>query len=199
MRIQSIPAVYAFFQGRPVDGFVGAQPESEVKHFVQKLAQAAAPPGRPVADRRGAGAGRGGAGRRRPRHRQRDLRPGAGARARQREGGRRPRALLHRRGRAGPAPSRSSTPCRRRPSQAIRRSPRARTAARAGRGRAEGGRASRRSCAPGSTPTRRISRRASTLAQALFAGGERESGVDQLLEIIRATAPGTKRRRASSW
>ena len=28
MRIQSIPAVYAFFQGRPVDGFVGAQPES---------------------------------------------------------------------------------------------------------------------------------------------------------------------------
>ena len=34
MRIQSIPAVYAFFQGRPVDGFVGAVPESQIKSFV---------------------------------------------------------------------------------------------------------------------------------------------------------------------
>jgi len=39
MRIQSIPAVYAFFQGRPVDGFVGAQPESALKQFIQKLAK----------------------------------------------------------------------------------------------------------------------------------------------------------------
>jgi putative thioredoxin len=38
MRIQSIPAVYAFFQGRPVDGFVGALPESQIKAFVGKLA-----------------------------------------------------------------------------------------------------------------------------------------------------------------
>jgi putative thioredoxin len=38
MRIQSIPAVYAFFQGRPVDGFVGALPDSQVKAFVAKLA-----------------------------------------------------------------------------------------------------------------------------------------------------------------
>src|SRR5450432_2722055 len=37
MRIQSIPAVYAFYQGQPVDGFVGALPESEVKTFVKKL------------------------------------------------------------------------------------------------------------------------------------------------------------------
>ena len=37
MRIQSIPAVYAFFQGRPVDGFVGAVPESQLKSFVDKL------------------------------------------------------------------------------------------------------------------------------------------------------------------
>jgi putative thioredoxin len=37
MRIQSIPAVYAFFQGRPVDGFVGAQPESQIKAFVDRL------------------------------------------------------------------------------------------------------------------------------------------------------------------
>lgn len=41
MRIQSIPAVYAFFQGRPVDGFVGAVPESQIKTFVAKLVQTA--------------------------------------------------------------------------------------------------------------------------------------------------------------
>jgi putative thioredoxin len=41
MRIQSIPAVYAFYQGRPVDGFVGALPESQIKSFVQRLVQAA--------------------------------------------------------------------------------------------------------------------------------------------------------------
>jgi len=40
MRIQSIPAVYAFFQGRPVDGFVGALPESQIKSFVERLVQA---------------------------------------------------------------------------------------------------------------------------------------------------------------
>ncbi|MFO1060289.1 MAG: thioredoxin [Dongiaceae bacterium] len=46
MRIQSIPAVYAFFQGRPVDGFVGALPESQVKAFVQRLIkQTGAQPG----------------------------------------------------------------------------------------------------------------------------------------------------------
>jgi len=37
MRIQSIPAVYAFKNGRPVDGFVGALPDSQVKQFVQRL------------------------------------------------------------------------------------------------------------------------------------------------------------------
>ena len=40
LRIQSIPTVYAFFQGQPVDGFQGAQPESEVKAFVDRLRQA---------------------------------------------------------------------------------------------------------------------------------------------------------------
>ncbi len=37
MRVQSIPAVYGFFGGRPVDGFVGAVPESQVKTFVERL------------------------------------------------------------------------------------------------------------------------------------------------------------------
>ncbi len=37
LRVQSIPAVYAFFQGQPVDGFMGAVPASEVKAFVQRL------------------------------------------------------------------------------------------------------------------------------------------------------------------
>ena len=41
LRIQSVPSVYAFYQGRPVDGFVGAQPESQVKAFVERLAQLA--------------------------------------------------------------------------------------------------------------------------------------------------------------
>src|SRR5688500_3690370 len=39
MRFPSIPAVYAFFQGRPVDGFVGARPESQIKAFIQRLTQ----------------------------------------------------------------------------------------------------------------------------------------------------------------
>ena len=34
-----IPTVYAFVQGRPVDGFQGAQPESQVKDFVARLAE----------------------------------------------------------------------------------------------------------------------------------------------------------------
>ena len=40
MRIQSIPTVYAFFQGRPVDGFQGSIPESEIKKFIDRLPQA---------------------------------------------------------------------------------------------------------------------------------------------------------------
>ncbi len=37
LHVQSIPAVFAFFGGRPVDGFAGALPESQVNAFVDKL------------------------------------------------------------------------------------------------------------------------------------------------------------------
>ncbi len=36
--VQSIPAVFAFRDGRPIDGFMGALPESQVKAFIQRLA-----------------------------------------------------------------------------------------------------------------------------------------------------------------
>jgi putative thioredoxin len=39
LRVQSIPAVFAFDGGRPVDGFMGALPESQVKAFVDRLAK----------------------------------------------------------------------------------------------------------------------------------------------------------------
>ena len=41
MQIKSVPTVYGFVDGRPVDAFKGAQPESQVKAFVDKLAEAA--------------------------------------------------------------------------------------------------------------------------------------------------------------
>jgi len=50
MRIQSIPTVYAFRDGRPVDAFQGAIPESQVKQFVAKLAATAAPGANPIAE-----------------------------------------------------------------------------------------------------------------------------------------------------
>ena len=37
MGIQSIPAVIAFVQGRPADGFMGAVPESQINAFIEKL------------------------------------------------------------------------------------------------------------------------------------------------------------------
>jgi putative thioredoxin len=38
LRVQSVPTVYAFANGRPVDGFMGALPESQIKAFIDKLA-----------------------------------------------------------------------------------------------------------------------------------------------------------------
>jgi putative thioredoxin len=42
LRIQSIPTVYAFKDGQPVDGFMGAVPESQLRSFVQQLTGGAA-------------------------------------------------------------------------------------------------------------------------------------------------------------
>ena len=41
LQIQSIPTVYAFFKGQPVDGFQGALPGSEIQAFIDRVIQAA--------------------------------------------------------------------------------------------------------------------------------------------------------------
>lgn len=43
MGIQSIPAVVAFSGGKPVDGFMGALPESQIREFIEKVAGPAGP------------------------------------------------------------------------------------------------------------------------------------------------------------
>ncbi|MEN8196220.1 MAG: thioredoxin [Pseudomonadota bacterium] len=40
LRVQSIPTVYGFVDGKGVDGFTGAQPESQVKAFIERLIEA---------------------------------------------------------------------------------------------------------------------------------------------------------------
>jgi len=42
-RVQSIPAVYGFKGGRPVDGFMGAVPESQIKQFIERLSGGGSP------------------------------------------------------------------------------------------------------------------------------------------------------------
>lgn len=39
LRVQSLPMVYAFIDGQPVDGFAGALPDTEVRAFVDRIAQ----------------------------------------------------------------------------------------------------------------------------------------------------------------
>ena len=41
MRVQSIPTVYAFYKGQPVDGFQGAVPPSEIEDFVKRVVEQA--------------------------------------------------------------------------------------------------------------------------------------------------------------
>jgi putative thioredoxin len=44
MRISSIPMVYAFHRGQPVDGFAGAIPESQLRAFIERLTGGAKAP-----------------------------------------------------------------------------------------------------------------------------------------------------------
>jgi len=44
MGVQSIPAVFAFFAGRPVDGFMGVQTEAQVKSWIERLLKATGAP-----------------------------------------------------------------------------------------------------------------------------------------------------------
>lgn len=39
LRVQSMPTVFAFFQGQPVDAFMGMQPEAQVKQFIERLSK----------------------------------------------------------------------------------------------------------------------------------------------------------------
>src|SRR5579872_304256 len=50
LRVQSIPTVYAFVDGRPADGFMGAVPESQVKAFIDRLVQAGGGAGSEIDD-----------------------------------------------------------------------------------------------------------------------------------------------------
>jgi putative thioredoxin len=50
LRVQSIPAVFAFVDGRPVDGFMGALPDSQVKQFIDRIAKMGDGGGSPVDD-----------------------------------------------------------------------------------------------------------------------------------------------------
>jgi len=43
LRVQSVPTVYAFVGGKPVDGFQGAVPESQIKAFIDRLIGPAGP------------------------------------------------------------------------------------------------------------------------------------------------------------
>ena len=50
LRVQSIPAVFAFVDGRPVDGFMGALPDSQVKEFIDRIAKLGGGGASPVDD-----------------------------------------------------------------------------------------------------------------------------------------------------
>ena len=43
LQIQSIPTVYAFYQGQPVDGFQGNLPESQINEFIDKIIKLSGP------------------------------------------------------------------------------------------------------------------------------------------------------------
>ncbi|MEO1249185.1 MAG: thioredoxin [Pseudomonadota bacterium] len=48
LRIQSLPTVFAFANGQPIDGFTGALPESQVKTFIEKVVKQGGAPADPL-------------------------------------------------------------------------------------------------------------------------------------------------------
>ena len=50
LRIQSIPTVFAFYQGQPIDAFQGALPESQLREFIERLVKNATQGRSPVDD-----------------------------------------------------------------------------------------------------------------------------------------------------
>ena len=190
LRVQSIPAVFAFVDGKPVDGFMGALPDSQVKNFVTGRQGRR----RPMRGRRPAGAGQGALeagrhGRRRP-----GLCPGAAAGSRQCQGHRRPGPCLHGAAATGGA-GRGDSRQRAAPNAKDPRLDSVRARPGAGRRSAPEDRGEFESAA-GRQPRRPRAR--FELAKALARTGELDQAADQLLTIIGRTAPGTTRRRASS-
>ncbi len=195
MRIQSIPAVYAFKEGRPVDGFVGALPESQVKQFVQRLGGAR---GRAVADRTGDDHGQGSRASGRPCQRRGALFADPATRDGKPRGARRAgaRADRARRTRQGAA-SCSASAARRSPStpRSRRRTRHSNWPSRRRRRKARSAR-----CAPGSQQNPDDHEARFELATALFGAGERESGDRRAVDPVQARPrPGTNRRRGASW
>ena len=176
--IQSIPAVIAFKDGQPLDGFMGALPESQVTAFIERVA---GPVGPSDAERGARGRGRGArrqglCRRRRPLQRRAAGRPG------QHDGARRARPLLRRAGRAG-AGARAARRADARAGEGRRRSPaRAPRSSLPRRRRALGQPAdlARRLEADPNDHQARFD-----LALALNAQGDRAGAAEQLLEIVR--------------
>ncbi len=176
--IQSIPAVFAFVNGQPVDGFLGALPESQVTAFIERVTK-----DRIGGEEKDLLEGRGRRARpRRCRGRRRALRPGA-------RPGRRQRCA---RSPASPAatcgPARSNRPSRRspwcrRPSATTPRSP-----PRAPRSRWP---SRRKSVGPIAELEQKVAanpldhQARFDLAVALNGKGRRQEAVDNLIEIVK--------------
>ena len=178
MGIQSIPAVIAFVNGQPADGFLGALPESQVNDFIARITK----------DKLGGEAqdllklADAGARRRQRRRGGRALRRGAEGRAGQRAGARGPRARLRVDRRDSSRRSRRSRSCRRQSAtirRSRRRAPRSKSPSRRSRS-ARSASSSRRS------PPIPLDHQARfDLAVALNAAGKRKEAADQLIEIVK--------------
>ena len=189
MGVQSIPAVFAFQDGRPVDGFMGALPEVAR----QRLHRAA--------DRRHrrrcrgrSRSRRGGARRRRRQHRGADFRrdPASRTARTRRRSPASPSATS--RPATSPAPSRRSRSCRR-PRPRARRS-RARAPRSSSHARRRQAPATSTSCAPSSPPIPKDAQARFDLALALNAKGDRDGALDELLDA-RRQEPRLERRRGA--